>query len=95
MAALGWSPGEHTQIGLWARALRVRRVDHDGVPIDARGRVFLPVGARAQLEIGADERLLLVAIPERALLIVHPLPMMAGLLADYCAHASGVLDDDA
>lgn len=94
LGALGWKPGERTLISVRARALLAHRVDRGGAMIDARGRVFLPVAARTQLAIEVDERLLLVAVPGRDLLIVHPLSVLATLLTDYYALDSRMLDDE-
>lgn len=93
---LGWEPGERTEVGVRAEALLVRRVLQCGAVIDARGRVFLPVAARAQLGIAVGERLLVVAVPERDLLIVHRLSVVAALLAGHYAdeYADVVMCDD-
>src|SRR5437870_8415156 len=80
LAALGWIPGDRTEVTVRPRALVLRRVTHGGVPIDARGRVFLPAGGRALFDIAADERVLLAADPRRGRLIVFPVRVLAALL---------------
>jgi hypothetical protein len=97
VAALGWAPGERTEVRERTGALLVCRVAVGGAVIDARGRVFLPVAARAQLGIAVGERSLLVAVPERDLLVVHRVSVMAGLLAAHYADRdvgdAGLFDD--
>jgi hypothetical protein len=89
---LGWEPGGRTEVGVRAEVLLMRRVQQGGAVIDARGRVFLPVAARAQLGIAVGERLLVVAVPDRDLLIVHRLSVVTALLAGHYAD-EGMLDD--
>jgi hypothetical protein len=89
---LGWEPGERTEVGVRAEVLLVRRVQRGGAVIDARGRVFLPGAACAQLGIAVGERLLVVAVPDRDLLIVHRLSVVAALFADRYTD-EGMLDD--
>lgn len=81
LAALGWEPGDRTDVTVRPRALVLRRVTDGGVPIDARGRVFLPVGARALFAITVDDRVLLAADPRRGQLIVYALRVLVALLA--------------
>jgi bifunctional DNA-binding transcriptional regulator/antitoxin component of YhaV-PrlF toxin-antitoxin module len=80
LAALGWEPGDRTDVSVRPRALVLRRVATGGVPIDARGRVFLPAGARALFAIRVDDRVLLAADPQRGRLIVYPVSVVAALL---------------
>lgn len=80
LAALGWEPGDHTDVTMGPRALVLRRATDGGVPIDARGRVFLPAGAWTLLAIAVDERVLLAADPRRGRMIVYPVPVVAALL---------------
>jgi bifunctional DNA-binding transcriptional regulator/antitoxin component of YhaV-PrlF toxin-antitoxin module len=80
-AALGWGPGDRTDVTVRPRVLVLRRVAAGGVPIDARGRVFLPAGARAVFAITVDDRVLLAADPRRHHLIVYPVRVVAALLA--------------
>ena len=92
LAALGWQPGDPTDVTVRPRALVLRRVTNGGVPIDARGRVFLPAGARALFGVTVDERVLLAADPGRGLLIVYPVRVVAALLASPSSENG--LDDD-
>jgi hypothetical protein len=84
LAALAWGPGDRTSTTVRRNVLLLRRTD-SGVAIDARGRVFLPAGARALLGIDVDERVTLVAIPQKALLAVHPARVVTALLAESYA----------
>jgi bifunctional DNA-binding transcriptional regulator/antitoxin component of YhaV-PrlF toxin-antitoxin module len=80
LAALGWEPGDRTDVTVRLRALVLRRVATGGVPIDARGRVFVPAGARALFAITTDDRVLLAADPRHGRLIVYPVRVLAALL---------------
>jgi hypothetical protein len=86
LAALGWESRDHTDVTVRPRALVLRRVTTGGVPIDARGRVFLPAGARALFAITVEERVLLAADPQHGRLLVYPVRVVTALLAN----ASGV-----
>ena len=85
MDALRWGPGDRTSTAVRGNCLLLRRAE-TGVAIDARGRVFLPTGARALLGVHVDERVTLVADPQDDLLIVHPARVVTALLAEF--HAS-------
>lgn len=78
--ALGWEPGDRTDVTVRPQALVLRRVAAGGVPIDARGRVFLPAGARAVFAIMVDDRVLLAADPRRHHLIVYPVRVAVSAL---------------
>lgn len=70
----------------------MRRVAHGGVPIDARGRAFLPAGVRTLFAMAVDERVLLVADPRCGQLIVYPVRVAAALVV--CLSRVDGLDDD-
>src|SRR5262249_625183 len=74
LAALGWEPGDHTDVTVRPRLLVLRRASAGGGPIDTRGRGFLPPGARALFAIMVDDPLLLAADPRHRRLIAFPLP---------------------
>lgn len=84
MDALRWVSGDRTSAAVRGNCLFLRRTDR-GVAIDARGRVYLPAGARTLLGIETEERVVLVAAPQNALLIVHPAHVVTALLAEFYA----------
>lgn len=81
-ATLNWSPGHRTSTTIRTNSLALRRTHDGGVPIDARGRVYLPVGPRSLLGIAVNERVALVAAPQQGLLLVYPARVVLALLAD-------------
>lgn len=81
---LRWVSGDRTSAAVRGNCLFLRRTDR-GVAIDARGRVYLPSGTRTLLGIKVDERVVLVAAPQDALLIVQPARVVAALLGEFYA----------
>lgn len=82
---LGWRAGDRTSSRAIDDGMVIRR-EHDGHQlIDPRNQLLIPAGLRTLYHIGAGDRIVLVAIPEQEVLIVHPMAFVAGLLAEHYA----------
>lgn len=85
IAALNWAVHDRTYVSVSTDAIIVRRTTakRPAKAIDSRRQLFIPAGARAQFGIRAGDRLLLVAIPDSAILLVHPIAMAAAILTNH------------
>ncbi|MFI5845696.1 hypothetical protein ACIA8K_38935 [Catenuloplanes sp. NPDC051500] len=81
LAVLGWVPG--TRLGIWeSGGLLVVSVDPGGVfGITAAGHLMLPSSARRWVRLRKGDRVLLVANPSVARLIVHPPVVLDAMVA--------------
>lgn len=88
LQALGWTPGH--RIGLQVRADAVVLTADAAGPlhIGSRGELAIPSPARTMAGLNHDRSVVLLAIPARSTLIVHPLHLVTALLAAYHAHTS-------
>lgn len=91
--ALGWRPGDPTAVRLGSDTVVIRRVDDGPYRVDRRGQVFVPASARSMLGIGPCERAVLVVLPDLGRLMVHPLAVLADLLAGHYGRHPELLDD--
>jgi hypothetical protein len=87
--ALGWLPGTRLDIRE-TRGLLVIRTDAHGVfSVTKQGHLRLPAPVRHCCGLVPGDRVLLVADPDRALLIVHPPAALDDLLAQHHAALLG------
>lgn len=92
LKTLGWRAGDRTSSHVIADGIVIRR-EHDGHQlIDPRNQLLIPAGLRTLYRIGAGDRIVLVAIPEQEVLIVHPTAFVAGLLAEHYASLPAGID---
>jgi hypothetical protein len=82
---LGWNIGDHTSTRVVPDGILIHRTSAGGDRIDPRHQILIPAGPRALYEIAAGTRVVLVAIPERELLVAHPTRFVAMLLSKYYA----------
>lgn len=92
LSALGWRPGERTAATVTAEMAILRRTHTGPFRIDSRHKVFIPAGTRALFSIDTGDRVVLVAAPEHDVLIVHPMAVIANLIAVHYASKPGGLD---
>ena len=82
MDALGWAGGERLSLDVLPGSL-VLRPDVDGsIRLDGRDQVVLPAGPRALIGIESGQRVVLAALPDSGVLVVHPVETVAAWLAD-------------
>lgn len=88
---LGWGPGDRTTARLVADGIAIRRTEDGEAQIDSRGQILVPAASRAMRGITVGCRVVLVAIPERGVLVVHSADLVAALLVKHYRD-DGVLD---
>lgn len=71
LAALSWAPGTRLDIRESQGLLLIRRDDHGVFTVTQQGHLRLPATVRRRCGLAPGDRVLLVAIPERDLLIIH------------------------
>lgn len=92
LAVLGWQPGDRLVIGAYAQMAVLSRDVAGPFVIDSRGQVFLPASIRTLFRVGTGDRVVLVAVPEFGVLMVHPVAVVAQLLMDYYSSHTGDAD---
>ncbi len=88
---LGWSSRDRTSTRIVADGIVVHRTQEGGDGVDSRGQVLIPASPRALYGIAVGDRVVLVAVPEHEVLVVHSTAFVASLLAKHYA-ATGVLN---
>jgi hypothetical protein len=91
--ALGWAPGDHLQLELLDALVLIRRTPTGTHQLNGRGQVFLPSAVRTLLGIADNERVLLAAIPDADLLIVHSCGIAAAALRAFYQGLPGFPED--
>lgn len=93
ISALGWQPGDRHTVEVSARMAMLRLEPQGRFVIDSRGQVFLPSAVRTLFGVGTGDRVVLVAVPGSGVLLVHPVSVVAELLAGfYTSTAAGGAD---
>ena len=83
LRALGWMPGRRIDLAVVEEALVIGSSPTGQHTVGARGEIAVPGSARALLGLESDHRVVLVAAPERGVLVVHPHAQVAQLLAEH------------
>ena len=81
VSALGWAPGDRIAFTVRHGAIVVRPTGHGRRSVGAGSSLVLPAAARRMCAIPARSPVLLVALPEAGLLVIHPVATVARLLA--------------
>ncbi|GAA4722212.1 hypothetical protein [Phytohabitans rumicis] len=85
LAALAWAPGERVDLRVGVDAVVIASSAAGRQAVGSRGELTLPVSTRMLAGLTMEAQVVLVAVPTRDLLIVHPPPLIARLLAaHYC-----------
>lgn len=93
IGALGWQPGDQIAVEVLPGAAVLRRGPHGRFQVDSRGHVFLPTATRIVLGVPMGGRVVLLAVPDRDLLMIHPPQVVSALLAARYPRISGAPDD--
>jgi hypothetical protein len=80
--ALGWRAGQRLDIAAAGRSIVITASATSRHKVTVRGEVSVPASTRALTGIGRDESVLLTADATRGMLVVHPMAVVAGVLAD-------------
>ena len=94
ITALGWALGDRLILDVANDAIILTRNGDGTSELDRRGQVIIPSRARGRVGIATGDRVLLVAVPARDELILHPSHVLVGLWLDYYQSREGVRDDD-
>jgi hypothetical protein len=81
MSALGWVPGDRIAVVVRHGAIVVALSNRGGRTIGADRSIVLPVAARRMCAIADRSAVLLAALPEVGLLVVHPIATITRLLS--------------
>jgi hypothetical protein len=90
---LGWQPGDQIDVEVLPGAAVLRRSPHGRFQVDSRGHVFLSTAIRTVLGVPVGGRVVLLAVPERNLLMIHPPQVVGALLAGRYPRITGAPDD--
>jgi bifunctional DNA-binding transcriptional regulator/antitoxin component of YhaV-PrlF toxin-antitoxin module len=83
VSALGWAPGDRLATEATHDMIIIRRSADGPFTLDSRGQVFLPHGLQTLFSITTGDRVVLVAVPQHDMLIIHTISTIAGLIATY------------
>lgn len=83
LTALAWSPGHRVDVRVGMDVVVIASCAAGRQAVGGRGELTLPISARMLAGLDLEARVVLVAVPTRDLLLVHPPALIAGLLAEY------------
>jgi hypothetical protein len=86
LTALAWAPGRRVDLKIGVEAVVIGTCGAGRQTVGSRGELTLPISARTLAGLDADAQVVLVAVPTRDLLIVHPPALIARLLAEHYRH---------
>ena len=93
LTALGWAEGTRLEIRMAPGTAVLCRSADGAFQIDSRDQVVLPAATRALLGIRPGQRVVLVAMPEADLLLVHPAAVAAAWIAAHYLKTPGISDE--
>lgn len=85
LQALGWSPGQSLGLTVTAGSVLAVSCPESRVRVGNDGHLRLPVGVRRACRLVTGDRVLLVADPVRAHLLLHPPAVLTALLEPHHA----------
>ncbi|GIJ64403.1 hypothetical protein Vau01_119190 [Virgisporangium aurantiacum] len=89
LTTLAWSPGHRVDLRVGTDVVVISSCVDGRQAVGGRGELTLPVSARALAGLDREGWIVLVAIPARGALIVHPPALIARLLTDYYGRQPG------
>lgn len=87
--ALGWQPGQRVAVELVAGSVLVRPDAAGTVVLGGKPYVVLPAAVRLRCGVRAGDAVLVAARLDRGVLVVHPLSVVDGWLAEHHAGLLG------
>jgi hypothetical protein len=88
LRALGWGPGHRVDIAVVDGVVLIRSVATGLHLVGGRGELSLPAAARRMCGIEPGPPVLLAASPSEGVLVVHPITVVARLLAAWYTRVS-------
>jgi AbrB family looped-hinge helix DNA binding protein len=92
LAALGWGRDDALEIRVARTIAVLRAAPHGRLRVDERGQIALPAGCRAMLGIAPGHRVVLAAIPARAVALVCPMQIAGSWITVGAADLPGIFD---
>ncbi|MCP2167832.1 hypothetical protein [Goodfellowiella coeruleoviolacea] len=87
--SLGWAAGQGVDISA-AHGVIVVRADDTGLhTLARRGHLRIPAPIRHWCDLAAGDRLLLAAVPDQQLLVIHTMAAVDVMLVNYYASLTG------
>jgi hypothetical protein len=86
LTALAWPPGHRVDLNVGVEAVVIGRCTTGRQVVGGRGELTLPIAARTLAGLDAAAQVVLVAVPGRELLIVHPPTLIVRLLTEHYGH---------
>jgi hypothetical protein len=93
LTALGWAEGTRLEIRIAPGTAVLGRSADGAFQIDGRDQVVLPAATRALLGITTGQRVVLVALTDADLLLVHPVAVAAAWIAAHYLKTAGISDE--
>jgi hypothetical protein len=89
-SALRWLPGQPLEMTVTDEAVIFTAAATDGTAVvGSRGEIAVPAPAKVTAGLDQTQQVALVAVPDQAMLIVHPPALLAALLAAHYASGAG------
>lgn len=82
LALLRWAPQERLDIRLHGNSLVLQRNPRGVFALSRRGLIQIPLTVRRWWSFGTGDPVLLVAVPERAAMVIHSLAVLDKALPD-------------
>jgi hypothetical protein len=92
LRALGWGPGHRVDVAVVDGVLVIGRAATGSDLVGSRGELSLPAAARRMCGIEPGPPVLLAASLSKGVLVVHPIAVVARLLADWYTRVSAGAD---
>lgn len=81
--ALGWQPGQRLDIALLARGITIRSSPNGSIVLPRTQRLVVPLAARRHCGITSGDYLLLAALPEHGIVIIHTTKVLDDMLIHH------------
>jgi hypothetical protein len=88
MRALGWLSRRRVDMSVSDHAVTFTAAESGRLAVGQRGELAVAASARVSAGLDRDAQVVLVAVPSRAMLVVHPPALVASLLAGHYAAGS-------
>jgi bifunctional DNA-binding transcriptional regulator/antitoxin component of YhaV-PrlF toxin-antitoxin module len=92
--AMGWGPGRRVETRVVSGVLVIQAKDGGLHALTPKGHVQLPTAVRQWFAMGAGDRVLLAAAPDRGVLVVHTMAALDAMLERYHGALAGGEPDE-
>jgi hypothetical protein len=88
-SALRWLPGQPLEMTVTDEAVIFTPATDGTAEVGSRSEIAVPAPAKVTAGLDRTRQVALVAVPDQAMLIVHPPALLAALLAEHYASGAG------